>query len=96
MKIITLLPVKNEGWILRSTLRNMSDFSDHIVIADQKSTDDSLAIYQEFEKVQVIENKNTGHSNSVRWQLLDYARKTFGLGNIIVCVDADEMIRSDN
>jgi hypothetical protein len=92
MKTITLLPVKNEGWILSSTLKNISDFSDHIIIADQKSTDDSLDIYKLFEKVEVIENPNKNHNNSVRWMLLDYAREKYGKENLIVCIDADEMI----
>lgn len=95
MKVITLLPVKNEGWILRSTLKNMSDFSDHIIIADQNSTDNSFAIYKEFEKVTVIQNNNQNHNNSVRWQLLDYAREKFGNENLIICIDADEMIQPE-
>lgn len=93
MKIITLLPVKNEAWILPITLKNMSDFSDHIIIADQQSTDGSIEIYEKFEKVEVIQNNNTTHNNSVRWQLLDYVREKYGTQNIIVCVDADEMIQ---
>jgi len=93
MKVITLVPVKNEAWILKSSLQNMSDFSDHIIIADQDSTDGSVDIYKQFEKVIVIKNNNQNHNNSVRWQLLDYARATFGTGNLIVCVDADEMIQ---
>lgn len=95
MKVITLLPVKNEAWILRSTLKNMSDFSDHIIIADQNSNDGSIEIYKEFKKVIVIENKNNSHNNSVRWQLLDFAREQFGTGNIIICIDADEMLSTD-
>lgn len=94
MKVITLLPAKNEGWIIRSTLKNMSDFSDHIIIADQNSTDDSIEIYKEFEKVTVIQNNNQNHNNSVRWRLLAYAREKFGKENLIICVDADEMIQS--
>ena len=92
MKTITLLPVKNEGWILLSTLKNMSDFSDHIIIADQKSTDNSSDIYKSFEKVEVIENTNKNHNNSIRWKLLDYAREKYGVENLIICIDADEMI----
>ena len=95
MKVITLLPVKNESWILKATLQNMSDFSDHIIIADQNSTDGSLRIYKEFPKVIFIKNNNQNHNNSVRWQLLEYARKKFGVSNLILCVDADEMISPD-
>lgn len=92
MKTITLLPVKNEGWILETTLKNMSEYSDHIIIADQHSTDSSREIYARFEKVIVIENNNTHHSNSIRWKLLDCAREKFGINNLIICVDADEML----
>lgn len=93
MKVITLLPAKNEAWVLPTTLKNMSDFSDHIVIADQQSTDGSVEIYKQFEKVEIIENKNKTHNNSVRWQLLEHAREKYGAHNLIVCVDADEMIQ---
>lgn len=91
MKVITLVPVKNESWILRSSLNNFSSFSDHIIIADQNSSDSSLEIYREFSKVQVIQNNEEGHSNKVRWILLEEARKIPG-NNLILCIDADEMI----
>jgi len=91
MKIITLLPVKNEDWILEHTLKNLSSFSDHIIIADQSSTDDTLDICKRFEKVKVINNPNTGPSNMIRWLLLDEARKISG-DNLIFCIDVDEMV----
>lgn len=93
MKIITLIPVKNEAWIIESTLENLSLFSDHIIIADQMSTDDSREIYKKFPKVRVIDNLETGHSNKVRWALLDAAREIPG-NNLILSIDADEMIPS--
>lgn len=94
MKKIVLLPVKNESWILRHTLQNFSSFADAIIIADQDSTDGSLEIYKEFPKVSVINNPAKGHSNTARWMLLDECRKQHGTGNIIFCIDADEMISS--
>lgn len=92
MKKIVLLPVRNEDWILRQSLHNFSSFADHIIVADQMSTDNSREIYKEFDKVIVIDNPNTGHSNTVRWLLLDKARELFGNNNLIFCIDADEMI----
>ncbi len=92
MKTITLFPAKNESWILDNTLKNMSDFSDHIIVSDQNSTDNSREIYKKYSKVIVIDNNNSGHNNSVRWQLLDKARELFGSNNLILCIDADEMI----
>lgn len=91
MKIVTLIPVKNEAWILPWTLKNISSFSDVIIIADQSSTDGSLEIYNKFEKVKVIKNPHQGHSNLVRKVLLEEARKIEG-NNLIFCIDADEMI----
>ncbi len=91
MKTIILLPVKNEAWILRTSLKNFSSFADAIIVADQHSTDGSLDIYKEFPKVKVIENNVEGHANAVRWLLLDEARKIEGT-NLIFCIDADEII----
>lgn len=91
MKTIILVPVKNEAWILRSSLSNFSSFADYIIVADQRSTDGSREICAEFPKVSVIDNPNEGHSNKVRWMLLDEARKIPG-NNLIVCIDADEML----
>ncbi len=91
MKIITLLPTKNEDWILESFLKNASIFSDHIIIADQMSNDGSREIIKKFHKVVLIDNKESGHSNKVRWQLLDAARDFDG-ENMVFCLDADEFI----
>lgn len=93
MKIITLLPVKNEAWILKYSLENFSSFSDHIIIADQNSSDETVQVCQSFPKVKIIKNPYEGHSNKVRWLLLDEARKIEG-EKLIVCLDADELISS--
>ena len=91
MKVITLIPIKNEDWILENTLKNISSFSDYIIVADQSSTDRTLEICKKFEKVRVIHNPYTGPSNMIRWLLFDEARKIEG-NNLIFCIDADEMI----
>lgn len=91
MKIITLLPVKNEAWILPYSLENYSQFSDHIIIADQHSTDGSREIYKSFPKVSFFNNDFNGHSNKIRWSLLNEARKIPG-NNLIICLDADELL----
>ena len=91
MKIITLLPVKNEAWILPYSLENYSQFSDYIIIADQYSTDGSREIYKRFPKVSFFDNNGTGAGNKIRWALLDEARKIPG-NNLIICLDADELL----
>lgn len=85
------MPVKNEGWILETTLDAASQIADHIVVADQNSTDNTKEILAKFPKVSVLENNRTGHSNEVRWDMLDFTRKEHGTNNFIMSVDADEI-----
>jgi glycosyltransferase involved in cell wall biosynthesis len=91
MNIIALIPIRNEAWVLETSLSNISEWADYIIVADQMSTDRSREICSKFPKVRLIDNTNLGHSNKVRWQLLDEARKIEGR-NLIVCIDADEIV----
>lgn len=91
MKTIVLIPTKNEEWILDYCLKNVCPVVDLVIIADQKSTDNTVEICKNYPNVKVITNENEGHSNKVRWLLLDEARK-YGENNLIICIDADEMI----
>jgi glycosyltransferase involved in cell wall biosynthesis len=91
MKIVAVTPAKNEARLLPSFLSFLSSFCDHVIIADQQSTDGSQDIYRQFPKVVVIQNKRTSHSNEVRWDLLSKAREIEG-DNLIVCLDVDERI----
>ncbi len=90
MKIIVVMPARNEEWILEKTLKAISLFADHIIVADQNSTDGTLEICRKFKKVIVIRNKNRFHISSVRKQLLDAARNFEG-NNVILSFDADEI-----
>ncbi|MDQ5962370.1 MAG: hypothetical protein QG653_177 [Patescibacteria group bacterium] len=94
MKTIVIAPIKNEAWILPYTLKNFSDFADHVIVADQKSVDNTKEICSKFEKVTVIDNPYNGYTNEVRFLLLDEARKIPG-NNLIVQLDADEFINPD-
>lgn len=91
MNTIVLLPVKNEGWILEYTLSVFSAYADYIIIADQNSIDSTKEICSTYSKVKIIENDRKVHSNEVRWDLLNEARKIKG-ENLILCIDADEVL----
>ncbi len=91
MKTIVLIPTKNEEWVLESTLNNLTPYVDFVIVADQKSTDSTVNICKQFPNVKVIENPFEGHSNKVRWLLLEEARK-MGKKNLLICLDADEII----
>ncbi|MFX4883847.1 glycosyltransferase family 2 protein, partial [Acinetobacter baumannii] len=77
-KIIVLTPIKNEAWILKTFLEVTSFFADHIIIADQGSTDESRDIALSFEKVILIPNNDTRFNEVTRQQLLiNYCRSNF-------------------
>src|SRR5260370_16728571 len=54
--VVCLTPVKDEAWILERFLTCASLWADHILIADQGSSDDSREIAARFPKVTLIEN----------------------------------------
>ena len=46
MKVISLLPFKNEEWVLPSYLYSIKRLSDEIIAIDDGSTDDSVQILE--------------------------------------------------
>jgi hypothetical protein len=91
MKVIALLPIKNEAWVLAHTLACLSGFCDVILINDQQSQDDSRAIARRFSKAVWIESSDSKICEQARWQLWDVARDYEG-SNLLWCTDADELI----
>ena len=95
-KIIILTPIKNEDWILHRFLSVCSYFADSIIIADQYSTDKSREICNTFEKVFLFENENKKFNEAERQILLiDKARELHGIGNILLALDADEILAAN-
>lgn len=97
MKIIVLTPVKNEEWILDQFLKSCSIFADHILIADQNSTDKSVEIASKYDKVTIIKNESLDFNEGDRQKLLiNKSRELFGPGNFLLALDADEIITSNS
>lgn len=95
MKIISILPVKNETWILRFSLKNFSLFSDEILILDDGSEDNLPALVKDFPKVTVIPfsvQEEYVDMSLRRNTLLREARER--RGTHFVCLDADETFSS--
>ncbi len=88
------MPVKNEAWILSMSLAAASVWADGIVVSDQGSTDGSKEIARSFPKVHLIENDDLKDFNEykMRAPLISTARRLFGEGNILVSLDADEIL----
>jgi hypothetical protein len=91
VKVIALLPVKNEAWVLEHTLACLSGFCDVVLVSDQRSEDRSREIGRQFPKVVWIESSESQISTQARWQLWDAARQYDGT-NILWCTDADELV----
>jgi hypothetical protein len=90
-RIIAMMPVRNEDWILDRTIRTRCSFCDVILVANQRSTDETRVILKRHApKVVVIDNADTSHSTKVRWHLLDAAREYQG-NNFLILADADEI-----
>jgi glycosyltransferase involved in cell wall biosynthesis len=95
-KIVVVTPVKNEAWILDRFLSVTSRFADHIIIADQKSTDESVAICGKHPKVTLIENESEDYDEASRQILLiNEARNLVKGPRIILALDADEILAAD-
>jgi hypothetical protein len=89
-KIICLTPVKNEAWILERFLKLASLWADHIIIADQMSTDGSREIARKFDKVILVDNNSVEFNEPERQKLLiSEARKISG-PRLLITLDADE------
>ena len=93
--LVCLTPVKNESWILHRFLKSASLWADHIIIADQNSTDNSREIALQYSKVILIENNAEEFNEPERQKLLiDKAREIEGK-RVIIALDADEMLTSN-
>jgi glycosyltransferase involved in cell wall biosynthesis len=93
-KIVVVTPVKNEAWILDRFLSVTSQFADLILIADQGSTDESVAICQKYPTV--IQNKSSEYDEASRQRLLiNKARELVTEHKIILALDADEILAAN-
>ena len=91
MKIIALMPVRNEAWVLPHSLACLSSFCDVVLVNDQDSEDESREICRRFPKVVLLESREQLICEQARWQLLDAARHYDGC-NVLWCTDADELM----
>ena len=91
-KVVVVCPVKNESWIIQEFLAAASSFADHIIIGDHGSTDNTVQLASQNTKVTLITSSQSGFEEAARRnELLTEARK-FGLGNVVLSIDADEML----
>ncbi len=88
--VISLTPVRNEAWILDRFLQAASLWADHIIIADQMSTDGSREIAGKYEKVILIDNHSETYNESDRQKLLIHEARKIAGPRLLISLDADE------
>jgi glycosyltransferase involved in cell wall biosynthesis len=93
--IICLTPVRNEAWILERFLRCASLWADHIIVADQGSTDGSREIALRFPKVRLIDNTERAFNEPERQQMLIAEARRIPGPRLLVALDADEFLTAD-
>lgn len=96
MKVITLVPVKNEAWVLKCTLKNFLKFSDEVIILDDSSTDETATIVKRFPRTQIVsfaKQEKFVNMSSRRRRLLELGREASGTH--FVFLDADELLIAD-
>ena len=85
-------PARNEAWIMERFLRAAELWSDHVILADQHSTDQTVAIARQFDKVRVVNNPGGEYNEGKRQELLLAAAREFPGPRVIVALDADEFL----
>ncbi|MDX1952575.1 MAG: glycosyltransferase family 2 protein [Verrucomicrobiota bacterium] len=92
-KIICLTPVRNEEWIIERFIRAASLWADLIILADQGSTDRTVAIASGHPKVRIIDNPHPAYDEFARQKLLiNEARKAIPGPRLFLALDADEAL----
>lgn len=94
---IVMTPVRNEAWVLKAFLEATSLWADHIIIADQMSTDGSREIAKEYPKVILIDNKNPEFNEAERQAMLVAKAREVAAGRdtLLWGLDADEVLAAN-
>jgi hypothetical protein len=93
---ICLTPTRNEHWIIGKFLAAASSWADHVIVADQNSTDGTLEALQSSPKVDCVINQSPVFNELERRRLLlDRARRIPGR-RILFGLDADEAFSANS
>jgi glycosyltransferase involved in cell wall biosynthesis len=90
-----MTPVRNEAWTLDRFLQCAETWADHIVLADQCSTDETRALASKYSKVVVVDNPGTEFNDGERHRLVLEAARRIPGPRLILAVDADEALSAD-
>jgi hypothetical protein len=92
---ICITPTRNESWIIRSFLAAARTWADHVIVADQGSTDGTLESIQGIPKVHPVINEEAAFGEAHRQNLLiNRAREIEGT-RVLFALDADEALSAN-
>ncbi len=94
--MVVTVPVRDEAANLPRLLATTLLWADHVVIADQGSSDGSAELARSFPGVTVVDNPSRSYGEDARQQiLLDAARKLTPAPRLLVALDADEIMSAN-
>jgi glycosyltransferase involved in cell wall biosynthesis len=91
-KVVVISPMRNEGWIVESFLRAASQYADYIIVGNHFSTDDTIEIARKFPKVIIVDASTSAYDERARRNDLLIEARKLGENNLILAIDADEML----
>jgi hypothetical protein len=93
--VILCCPTRNELHNLCRLVPAWSLYTDHIVIADQMSTDGSREFLSRFKNVHVVDNKGSEFNESDRISLLLAKARSLSDSAVLLFLDADETLSAN-
>ena len=94
---VCITPTRNEAWIIKPFLAAAKCWADHIVVADQLSTDETFAILSATPGVEAVANDQPQYDEGLRRELLlTRARRWKNSGKrVLIGLDADEALSAN-
>lgn len=92
---ICLTPTRNESWIVGKFMAATKTWADHVVIADQGSTDGTLEAAQQTERVHAVINDSKTYDEVHRQRLLLHRARSIAGRSILIALDADEALSAN-
>ncbi len=95
-QFICVTPTKNESWIIRQFVAAAKCWADHVIIADQLSTDGTREFLQSDNRVNLVLNDSPVYDEAARQRmLLERARQVAGR-RVLIGLDADEALSANS
>jgi hypothetical protein len=92
---ICVTPTRNEAWIINQFLAAAKLWADHVIVADQGSTDGTLERLRKTPEVQAVFNDCSIYDEAYRQGLLLQHSRNVAGKRILIALDADEALSAN-